>query len=129
MTDNTPKEPFYNNSAWWRCVGIGEAVVFGGLILLACLRGIVFPLLIGNSIEEHYVYSNYVFPIFISYLIPIFVFQLFLDIHGCAGMVYIFPIFVSLLLWWIFLGVVVGTIIYRVRLLLQKKRGNEKQPD
>ena len=124
MTDNTFQVPFYKNQIWWRCAIIGNAIVFGVLVFLAYLRGLVY-VIFGDVILDHYV-----FYMFYPYLLPMFFWQMFqyvFDISACGMMGWILPILASLVLWWILLGVVLGTIIYRARLFLQKKRGDVEQ--
>ncbi|MCL2304415.1 MAG: hypothetical protein FWC43_03635 [Planctomycetaceae bacterium] len=102
----------------------GEAIVFGGLIALMVLRALVCAVF--GLTGDHYIFIFYLFlPYLLPAVIELFILDQIFHINGCAAMAYIPPVFASLVLWWIFLGVVLATIIYRIRLSLQRKDGRE----
>jgi len=117
MTDNIQKKPFYKNSAWIRCVIIGEEVVFGSLIIFWILFRFVsmfgYPYLVG--------YIHNVSIIFILHMAPMLFWQIFQETFHPGN---VEALMLILVLWWIFLGVVLGNIIYRVRMYLQRKKNN-----
>ena len=111
MTNDESKKPFYRNPAWIRCVVIGEMVVFGSMIIRLVYFG-----------DIAYIFTS---PLRI---VPMFFWQIFLRSFypgdGDAVMLYLGPMIATIVLWWIFLGAVLGTVIYRVRLYLQRKSSN-----
>ena len=121
MTDNEQKKPIKKNPTWFRCVIIGEKVVFGGLIVLIALR-VLLHAIFGDLMDIGYHVDFY---ICIPYSFPVIVGMFFLhnvlNIQWEEMMPYFIPMFASLVIWWIFLGVVLGTVIYRVRLYMRRK--------
>jgi len=109
MTNDESKKPLYKNSAWIRCVVIGEVIVFGSLIFYRVLLWFV-----------HTIVSFLMFPMIFWRIFQ----ETFYPGNAEELMIYLFPVFVSLVLWWIFLGAVLGTVIYRIRLYLQRKSSN-----
>ena len=126
MTDNEPEKPFYKNSSWIRSVIIGEAIVFGGLIASWGVSWLIHA--IGGMLihSEGHRYAAFIitFPFYFPAFVEMIFLEKVLNIHGEEMMLYIIPMFASLVLWWIFLGVVFGSIIDRVRVYLQRKEEN-----
>jgi len=127
MIDNEQKKPIKKNPTWFRCVIVGEVVVFGSLIVPVILRELISAIF-GDFVFFHYFGGVSYF--FIPLMIPVFVWQKFQEAYypgnAEALMLYIIPMFASLVIWWIFLGVVLGTVIYRVRLYMRRKDEREK---
>jgi len=130
------KKPFYKNSAWIRCVIIGEVVVFGSLIIFWILSvfisAIMGPWFI-SDIYRHFVFFQYLCNVVIVFVLaPMLLWQLvgetFYPREPEAMMMFTIPVFITFVLWWIFLGVVLGSVIYRVRMYLQRKKNNHIDP-
>ena len=131
MTDNIQKKSFDKKFTWIRCVIIGEAAVFGYMIVMWVSLWSINALLYGMlTHSEYYRYFTLIvfFPFFIPAYVEMFFLQKVLNIQGEEMMLYIIPMFASLVLWWIFLGVVLGSVIYRVRMYLQRKSNNHIDP-
>ncbi len=115
MPDNDIKKPFYKNRVWLRSFLIVEAMIFGIVISVICC---FVSELSGASLEDTwfcYLTTN----AFVVISFPIIFCWNTFDIEkfGQGGWVFFYT---SLVLWWIFQGVVFATVIYRVRLHRQR---------
>jgi len=132
MTNDDPKKPFYRNREWIRSVIIGEAVIFGGLIVLSGVLCAIDAFIFGGMLFHLEWYRYFILIIFLPFFLPVYIEEFFLqtvfNIRGEELMLYTIPMFASLVLWWIFLGVVLGSIIYRVRLNRQRKSESNVNP-
>jgi|GEM_PF-188661 len=129
MTNDDPKRPFYKNREWIRSVIIGEAVIFGGLIALWGVLCAIDAFIFGGMLFYLHWYRYFILILFLPFFLPVYIEAFFLqivfNIRGEEMMLYTIPMFASLVLWWIFLGVVLGSVIYRVRLNRQRKKERE----